>query len=75
MYNLRDDKGTLKAKVPNDVVWIIIQQQIVTFFADRRKKECMRVTQDTEMSCRVGPNSALMQVFLWKGDILEPEDS
>ena len=73
MYNLRDEKGTMKAKVPHDVVSIIIQQQIVTFFADRRNKDCLRVTKDTEMSCRVGPNSSLMQVFLWKGDFLEPE--
>ena len=44
MYNLRDEKGTMKAKVPHDVVSIIIQQQIVTFFNDRRNKVCLRVT-------------------------------
>ena len=49
MYNLRDEKGTMKAKVPHDVVSIIIQQQIVTFFNDRRNKVCLRVTQDTKM--------------------------
>lgn len=73
MHNLRDEKGTMKAKVPHDVGSIIIQQQIVTFFNDRRNKVCLRVTQDTKLFCRAGPNSSTMQVYLWEGDFLEPE--
>ena len=73
MYNLRDEKGTMKAKVPHDVVSRIIQQQIVTFFNDRRNKVCLRVAQDTKLFCKAGPNSSAMQVFLWEGDFLEPE--
>lgn len=54
MYNLRDEKGTMKAKVPHDVVSRIIQQQIVTFFNDRRNKVCLRVTQNTTLHCFAG---------------------
>ena len=73
MYNLRDDKGTLKAKVPDDAVWIIIHRGIVEYFTGPGNVVCMRITHDTEMACRVGPNASLMQVYLWEGDFLEPE--
>lgn len=73
MHNLRDDKGTLKAKVPDDVVWIIIHRGIVEHFTGPGNVVCMRITEDTKIFCRAGPNSSAMQVFLWKGDFLEPE--
>jgi hypothetical protein len=46
---------------------------LIAFFNDRRNKVCLRVTQDTKMFCRAGPNSSAMQVYLWEGDFLEPE--
>ena len=73
MHNLRDEKGTLKARIPDDVVWSIIHKRIVEHFTGPGNKVCLRITQDTVMACRAGPNSSLMQVFLWKGDFLEPE--
>ena len=72
MRNLRDEKGTLKARIPDDVVWGIIHKRIVEHFTGPGNKVSLRITQDTEMSCIVGPNSSKMEVYLWAGDYLEP---
>jgi hypothetical protein len=72
MHNLRDEKGFLKATIPDDVVWSIIHKRIVEHFTGPGNKVCLRITQDTEMSCRAGPYSSKLEVFLWAGDYLEP---
>jgi len=44
MYNLRDEKGPLKAKIPDDVAWSIIHKRIVEYFTGPRNLVCLRVT-------------------------------
>lgn len=74
-HNLRDEKGILKAKIPDDIVWIFIRRRIVEHFTGPGNVVCMRITEDTEITGQAGPNSSPMPVYLWKGDYLEPARS
>ena len=72
MYYLRDEKGVLKATISNDVALLIIEQRRGTFFANMENKTCFRIEEDTAATARIGPNQSKIEIYLWRGDYLEP---